>query len=509
MVPRPLGSQMIAERPGEILMMDYILLGPTKTGYKYVLMLADKFSRFVEFIPAYAATSVVAARAIIQWSARQGLPDFIISDGGPHFKNELLADLNDCMGIKAHITLAYCPWANGSIEVVGRDLLYTLKNLCSEFKVSFDEWDLILPVATYAINHRPREILGGKTSVNIMTGRKPRTTIDLVLYSGPNLKEAKENKISVEDLQNFVRDLDKSVCALHEAAISQEQKQRRRRAIKESNAQGAMRFEKGDYVVVSASNNQAHKHKLSKLSVNWHGPYEVVALVDGSPSTLKVRLVGAPADKTFDVSWRKVRRIAGPTLAITQAVQDCALHDQQEFTVEDLIDWGFDDDDQIIIQVRWLGFDASEDTWEPMSQLYEDVKHKVRKFVENEQAPQLTEKFKELVSKVSKISNKKLKFEISNPLNSATFTVRRRPTTGVGAPESPPRKRSVSHDLRVADLEEKTAGLSKPQLSEHELHRINQRVIRAEVRAACNDHHQIPLRDSGSSEDSNEASTDC
>ena len=133
----------------------------------------------------------------------------------------------------------------------------------------------------------------------------------------------------------------------------------------------------------------------------------------------------------------------------------------------------------------------------------------MRKFVENEQAPQLTEKFKELVSKVSKISNKKLKFEISNPLNSATFTVRRRPTTGVGAPESPPRKRSVSHDLRVADLEEKTAGLSKPQMSAHELRRINQRIIRAEVRAACNDHHQIPISDSGSDEDSNEVSADC
>ena len=133
----------------------------------------------------------------------------------------------------------------------------------------------------------------------------------------------------------------------------------------------------------------------------------------------------------------------------------------------------------------------------------------MRKFVENEQAPQLTEKFKELVNKVSKISKKKVKFEISNPSDSATFTVRKRLTSGTSAPKSPPRKRSVSHDLRVADLEEKTAGLSKPELSEWELNRINQRIIRADVRAACNDCNQIPLVDSESDEESNETSSDC
>ena len=64
MVPRPLASQLIAEYPGEVLMMDYIKIGLSKTDYEYVLMLVDKFSRLAEFVSAAAATSVVAARAI-------------------------------------------------------------------------------------------------------------------------------------------------------------------------------------------------------------------------------------------------------------------------------------------------------------------------------------------------------------------------------------------------------------------------------------------------------------
>ena len=44
-VPRPLASQLIAEYPGEVLMMDYIKVSLSRTGYNYVLMLVDKFSR--------------------------------------------------------------------------------------------------------------------------------------------------------------------------------------------------------------------------------------------------------------------------------------------------------------------------------------------------------------------------------------------------------------------------------------------------------------------------------
>ena len=65
MVPRPLGTQLIAQRPGEILMFDYIKMGNSRTGYAYVLMLVDKFSRRVMFFPAVSATAIFAARAII------------------------------------------------------------------------------------------------------------------------------------------------------------------------------------------------------------------------------------------------------------------------------------------------------------------------------------------------------------------------------------------------------------------------------------------------------------
>ena len=96
-------------------------------------MLVDKFSRLVEFVPAAAATSVVAARAVLRWAAQRGLPCWMISDGGPHFENELMKALAQVLGYDHHITMPYCPWANGSVEVVGKDLCWTLRALCNEF----------------------------------------------------------------------------------------------------------------------------------------------------------------------------------------------------------------------------------------------------------------------------------------------------------------------------------------------------------------------------------------
>jgi len=114
--------------------------------------------------------------------------------------------------------------------------------------------------------------------------------------------------------------------------------------------------------------------------VKWQGPYECMGLAEGDPDKVLVRLVGQ--DDVAKVSWRRVYRIAGPTMPITQAVQDSALHDLQKFKVESFQDWGFGDDGAVVLKVRWRGFGADEDTWEPMAQLDEDVEVMVGQYVE-------------------------------------------------------------------------------------------------------------------------------
>ena len=90
MIPRPLGTQLIAEYPGEVLMADYILVWPSEFGRKYVLMLSDKMSRLSHFIVTQDTTAVPACRGVLQWGSKYGLPEWLIIDGGKHFDNRAM-----------------------------------------------------------------------------------------------------------------------------------------------------------------------------------------------------------------------------------------------------------------------------------------------------------------------------------------------------------------------------------------------------------------------------------
>ena len=45
----------------------------------------------------------------------------------------------------------------------------------SELQVTEDEWDTVLPLTECVINHRVRDILGGHSAVEVMTGLMSRT----------------------------------------------------------------------------------------------------------------------------------------------------------------------------------------------------------------------------------------------------------------------------------------------------------------------------------------------
>ena len=393
-VPRPLGSQLIAEYPGEILMMDYIKMGASRSGYSYVLMLVDKFSRLVEFVPAVSPTSIVAARSVVRWSAQRGLPLWLFSDGGSHFKNSLMTDLSATMGIDHHVTLPYCPWANGSVEVVGKDLLFTCRSLCSELQVAVDEWDAVLPLAEYAINHRTRDILGGRSAVEVMTGRAPRTATDLALYSGPTLKEAVDLSMPAALVDQYCDQLAESLATMHDEARDAEEANRRRRALREAGKGPGMRFNVGDYVMVSATKNQANRKRHNKNMVRWQGPYEVMSTTE-APTIFEVRLVGT--EVTSRVHWQKMIRIAGPGLFVSQAVQNTALHDLQRFLVQSIDQWRLKDDGTVELLIRWQGYDESERTWEPLAQVYEYVEVITQKYVHETDHPTLTQALDQVI----------------------------------------------------------------------------------------------------------------
>ena len=378
-IPRPLGTTLIAERPGEVMMMDFIDMEHTSNGLRYVLMCADKFGRIVEFVACESPTAIEATKAVLSWASRYGMPSWLISDGGSHFKNKAMRLLTEHMQMEHHITLAYCPWANGAIEIVGKELLWTARALLSELGYSATDWDFLLPLIQYILNTRERDVLGGRTPIEVMTGYKPQTALDMVLWKGTLLKDAEGHVVKRDQVEHYCVKLAAALDAMHQKLANEEAERRQKRFAKAANTKRGIQFEIGDLVMVAAWGNAAHVQRSSKLCPNWQGPYEIVEPI--SVSAYKVRLLGRPSKTPKPVHWSRMKRFGDASFDITEKLIRTAVNDCQKFDVEEIIGWKIGPDNAVELHVRWEGFEDEDNTWQGLQQMHEDVPALVRKYL--------------------------------------------------------------------------------------------------------------------------------
>ena len=359
-------------------MMDYIDLDDC-----YVLMLVDKFSRLVEFVVADSPTAITACNGTVAWSSRYGLPAWIISDGGSHFHNWAMRLVAEKMGLEHQITLAYCPWANGAVEIVGRELLWTMRALVSEKGYSATDAKKLLSLVQFVLNHREREVLGGRTPIQVMTGQAPTTALQLVLWEGHLLKEAKYHIVELKQVEAYCEKLAAALDIMHQEISDAEEVKRRAKAAKQVNADRAMNFEIGDLVMMTAWGNAAHVKRSHKLGPTWQGPYEVVQAI--SATTYGVQLLGRPDKDVKKVHWSRMKRFGGADFDVTERLKRTAVNDCQRFDVQSFQEWRCNDDGTMQLRVRWQGVEPHDDTWQDIDDLHNDVPVLVRNYLRDHQ----------------------------------------------------------------------------------------------------------------------------
>ncbi len=104
--------------PWELLQLDFI--GPlpsAKGGYRYCLVIIDKFSKWVEAIPtrnnsANTVARVVANQILPLW----GAPIQIESDQGTHFTGQVMKQICQMLNIKQRFHIPYRPQSSGMVE---------------------------------------------------------------------------------------------------------------------------------------------------------------------------------------------------------------------------------------------------------------------------------------------------------------------------------------------------------------------------------------------------------
>ena len=100
----------------------------------------------------------------------------------------------------------------------------------------------------FVVNHRPRDVLGGRCAIEVTTGHRPRNVLEMVLWKGLLMKDTTKMKTTTARVEEFYNDLFESLGHLHEEVVSEAERKQSLKATRQARTPG-MRFSEGDLVI--------------------------------------------------------------------------------------------------------------------------------------------------------------------------------------------------------------------------------------------------------------------
>ena len=121
-IPRATVETLYATKAGEAVAMDFLYIGPSDDGFKYILVLKDMCSQRVRLVNCTAADSAAATNALLAWCADFGAPTLLVSDQGAHFINSTLEEVNRIRTVSSSVgsssTAASSTWYSSTFLIV-------------------------------------------------------------------------------------------------------------------------------------------------------------------------------------------------------------------------------------------------------------------------------------------------------------------------------------------------------------------------------------------------------
>ena len=165
---------------------------PLSEGYRYLLTIVCRTSRWVEALPLPDATSAHACRAFIDgWVRHFGIPLNMTCDNGTTFTSKLWKDINENLNTIVNFTPIYNPASLGSIERQHADIKNALRATLIAMGDEFQgAWARILPWILLA----RRTSFHGELKASpaqVVFGEDPRLPGDMIppLGSGETLQD--------------------------------------------------------------------------------------------------------------------------------------------------------------------------------------------------------------------------------------------------------------------------------------------------------------------------------
>jgi Integrase zinc binding domain/Integrase core domain len=278
--PRPRGEALHETKPNEAIHFDYLYMGPSVDDTKYVLIVKDDYSNYVWLKQCKNTDADSTAAVLIEWFAAFGVAQQWVSDQCSHFKNTVMADIQKQLCTNHHFTMAYSPWANGTVEDVCKQTKRAARAMLSEMHLAPQEWPCVFPAIQAVLNNSPSSHRVAQTPLTAFTGHARHSPLSVTI-----LHPMKNQSLSFIRAQQLAEstNLTQQVEQLHKKVTDNVSRQRHKQ-MEAHNANTHLvqpNFCVGDYVLRAEPKRVQHK-----LTLIWKGPYQVDKVFDNH--TLRV-----------------------------------------------------------------------------------------------------------------------------------------------------------------------------------------------------------------------------
>lgn len=258
----------------EVVAID--LFGPlpeTADKNKWILIVEDTCSRWVELFALRNATSSDCAKALIsEVFLRYGVPRRVVSDNGVQFISEVMQQVCHSFGITQSLSPVYHPQAN-PVERKNRDLKPQLAILVGR---DHDTWDIHLPAVRFAMNSAVTSSTGYSPAY-LTFGREIRAPADVIA----DMRTIVESDNIITSLTPYLRRISN---VLFEAREIHEKAQTNQKRFADEGRRPAPDYSAGDLVLLKTQgSNDTSSGQTAKFIPRRDGPYQVKEAV--SPTT--------------------------------------------------------------------------------------------------------------------------------------------------------------------------------------------------------------------------------
>ena len=275
----PLG-RISACQPFEKVSWD--IMGPlpvSSKGNKYILVITDLFTKWVEAFPIRSTnTETLATILVNEIVCRYGVPRYLHSDQGANLTSRIIQSLCKKLGIQRTQTSAYHPQGNAQVERFNRTLEAMLSKTVKENQ---KDWDQQLPRALFAYRTAVHEATG-YSPYRVNFGRSPALPVDVML--GLDSLSEEEGKAVPE----YVDDIGKSLQTMFGDIKQRLAEAHRQNKVRYDKKVAGKNFTIGDRVWLYIPVTREGRTK--KFTTFWRGPYTVVDKI--GTYNYRVQLIG-------------------------------------------------------------------------------------------------------------------------------------------------------------------------------------------------------------------------